>query len=1069
MVQTVSETIVELLKGKARYQNGQQWRQKSGRLVTKINGKIVPVKKGRNKKSAEDDAIHHHAAETHEEEKKKIKKVKDGKKPAKEKNEIQRTGKKEGGVKSYHQALKEHQATKQSSDPGESAGGEAGGESAAGADDGAVSSGKYRARGKEILVARPELTQYPKKNHLSPELTKGLERHQLDGVNLGIENYDSGEKGYFNADGTGAGKTRQLLALAGHYAPRTTDPVLIVTKNANIIKQNFTDDAKAMGLKVNPVSHPDQMKPGMINICTYAALSKMARRVSVADEKLGELAKEAWKYKSAKEFTDAIGIDQLNPNAAYNIFSHTGYAKVMQANYKENPDTLVQKTFEDFWNFSHGKNRKVNFQWSAQGMKNQKAMGNDVANVHVSDAKKTGMVLYDEAHMLMNQDSGQSENGLAMMDASDRVGLFTATPMDKPEHVHYLCNAFGLDYNKVLSYCGYATDNRGNVKTTNMPLEARMNAIGNLFMNLTHEGKMVKREVSLKNMSLKAHMVPMAEEDQRKYNEAEAFFQDKIAAAGGGPAAMNVAGQATLSMRRLNESFKIKHIVSKAIDDLKKGKQAILFLENVGEKGKAFKLHKESKLEFASSVDTAIQEFQERLKEHPELAHIKIAEYHGQMAAGARKQAQKDFQSGKSHVFITTPKSGGTGINLDDITGNAPRAVHIGTAPYSANEFIQQLGRANRLTTKSKTEINMHMTDTAADDKNVGTMIDKVKTLGAAVSGDYESLRVPDKSVANLPGMAGADQIGDVWDAPQRPFIRVDTNHFKKQPMQKSFREFLTEMAAWYGAQRMMMKAYIQVGPQGGHFYATKEGHKVYVSQNSHPFHGEISQANHPDLVTNAILKIDVAHRKGMIPDEDVKTLFGHADSRMRALMSAKVKHEAKVRDQRVSVAVQKRQTTEDARKERKAKVEGKLRKRIERAKGRIAVYKERSEKLKLAHAHYTKNRLDNSRALQDMEPKMVELRAKADKLRGYKESMPSTHPQYPKLVQAIKNHTAEAKEFLPKYNAAKQAVTDADAKLSRILELHNKGQGVMRAYAQSAREDIDTMRKSLLSDANEH
>ena len=37
-----------------------------------------------------------------------------------------------------------------------------------------------------------------------------------------------------------------------------------------------------------------------------------------------------------------------------------------------------------------------------------------------------------------------------------------------------------------------------------------------------------------------------AELAQRKYNEAEAFWDDKLEAAGGGPARMNVAGQMTL-------------------------------------------------------------------------------------------------------------------------------------------------------------------------------------------------------------------------------------------------------------------------------------------------------------------------------------------------------------------------------------------------------------------------------------------------------------------------------------------------------------------------------------------
>ena len=68
--------IADMLKGKARYQEGQVWQQKNGAWVTKKNGKIIKVKKGRKKKKVEEVA-EHHAAVAHEDEKKNIKKVKD--------------------------------------------------------------------------------------------------------------------------------------------------------------------------------------------------------------------------------------------------------------------------------------------------------------------------------------------------------------------------------------------------------------------------------------------------------------------------------------------------------------------------------------------------------------------------------------------------------------------------------------------------------------------------------------------------------------------------------------------------------------------------------------------------------------------------------------------------------------------------------------------------------------------------------------------------------------------------------------------------------------------------------
>lgn len=78
---------------------------------------------------------------------------------------------------------------------------------------------------------------------------------------------------------------------------------------------------------------------------------------------------------------------------------------------------------------------------------------------------------------------------------------------------------------------------------------------------------------------------------------------------------------------------------------------------------------------------------------------------------------------------------------------------------------------------------------------------------------------------------------------------------------------------------------------------------------------------------------------------------------------------------------------------------------------------------------------------------------------------MQLSHPQYGNLIAAIQKHSAKVKEVLPHYEAAKKGIAESDAKMQRILELHNKGRGAIRSYTQAAKEDIDTMRKSLIAD----
>lgn len=1050
--------IADMLKGKARYQEGQVWQQKNGAWVTKKNGKIIKVKKGRKKKKK--DVAADHAAAAHEEEKQTTKKVEnDGKKkPKSEVSEAKPKGKKHKTLKEQYA---EHQQLQQATNPDKDSGGAGAGDisASAGNDSGALSSKSYSASGKELIVGRADLSQLPKKNYLDGSVLKGMHKHQADAVNLQIEAYENGSPSFLNADGTGAGKTTEILGVASHFAKNSTDPMLIVTKNSNIIRDSFTKDAARMGLKINHVNHPDEMKSGAINICTYSAMSKMARRVSVADDKLGALAKIAWQHKDAQSYADAIGASGLTPEAAYGMFSHTGYAKTFMDNYYKDQSTCVQKAFADFHAYAMGKNRKVNFQLSSKAMKEQAKRGNIVKNHTVSDAKKTSAVLFDEAHELKNSDSGQSENGLAMMDASGKSGLFSATPLDKPEHMHYIAHAFGLEYEKVLGYAGYSVDNKGNT-TTNMPIEERMNLLGNVFNNLTKNGQMVKREVSLKNMELTSHVVDMDESDQRTYNEAEAFWKEKLEMAGGGPARMNVAGQMTLAMRRLNESFKVKHITAKAIEDLKAGRQAILFFDNVGEKEKKMKLHKDHTMEYDSSINMARAHFAEELKKHPDLAHVKIAEFHGQMSAGARRAAQREFQEGKSHVFITTPKSGGTGINLDDITGNAPRSIHVATAPYSANEFIQILGRGNRVTTKSKLKVHLHVTDTSADDKNVEALVKKTKTLGASVSGDYAALKVPDKHVAQLPGMAGYEEIGDQWDSPDRPYIPMNLDSFKKEVM-KSLRAMLLSMAL-SAMQTPMLKAYTQVGPQGGHYHISHSGKRVYESEAGHSMHKEISAVTNPDHVGKHILKMDSLNSKGALSDRDMQALMTHASNHMKSLLSAKAGKENKAREERAQVAVHKRQTTESARKERKQRIQQTLAKRIRRVKRRAALYEQQTGKIK---DHYRKlqTHLESQKTkMSELEPQYAKLKARAIELRGFQERIKHTHPQYPNLVAAIKKHAENVGKVIPAYKATKEQIGKVEARMTQLREAYGKGQRVMRAYAKTEKEALEGLQKSL-------
>jgi len=78
-----------------------------------------------------------------------------------------------------------------------------------------------------------------------------IDENQRLAVNLAVEAFTSDKKGFMLADGTGVGKTRIELVAAEEWRKKSNKPVLIVTKNKQIIAGSFTADAKSLGINLD--------------------------------------------------------------------------------------------------------------------------------------------------------------------------------------------------------------------------------------------------------------------------------------------------------------------------------------------------------------------------------------------------------------------------------------------------------------------------------------------------------------------------------------------------------------------------------------------------------------------------------------------------------------------------------------------------------------------------------------------------------------------------------------------------------------------------------------------------
>jgi hypothetical protein len=135
---------------------------------------------------------------------------------------------------------------------------------------------------ERIVTARAEHTQHADESVIPDDLKPHLDEHQRQGAAAGIASMEK-IGGFLNADGTGAGKTRQALTVASHFA-KQGKRVVIVTK-AETIKQDWKKntfggsygfDSKAMGIPLDLV-RDGNVKPGKIGITTYQNLSDVDR------------------------------------------------------------------------------------------------------------------------------------------------------------------------------------------------------------------------------------------------------------------------------------------------------------------------------------------------------------------------------------------------------------------------------------------------------------------------------------------------------------------------------------------------------------------------------------------------------------------------------------------------------------------------------------------------------------------------------------------------------------------------------------------------------------------------
>lgn len=405
-------------------------------------------------------------------------------------------------------------------------------------------------------------------------------------------------------------------------------------------------------------------------------------------------------------------------------------------------------------------------------------------------------LIFDEAHAMKN-DSVRSRHAMEAVAKATKVMYMSATPADKAEHIYYLAPIGimeGKSTEDQLRHLGLKVTSKDQYVKVNgvltkqkvirwsvdpkVPVSERRKRFNELFDRMTSAGRMIKREISLEGVHIQVLNLTLPPEAHQLQSDIvdkalEVWEKESWKELSGLQRAIVLGHQ-----RRQQEPFKIAAAVMLAKRELAAGRQVVLFIHRVNESEVGFNKKVRNPLGGESiTVRETLMSSEGTAKTLRDALHEAgihdIAEIHGNSDQNSL-DAMADFQSGKKRVTIATIESGGTGINLDDIVGNAPRSMIVVTAPFDAVGNVQAAGRIWRLKTLSGANMFYLLGDTKIDQWNFGIIGGKMQTLGAVVEGQVGKLNIdnPDAVITDL----FEEQVEDPGEneGPVGPFPKMD-------------------------------------------------------------------------------------------------------------------------------------------------------------------------------------------------------------------------------------------------------------------------------------------------------
>lgn len=220
------------------------------------------------------------------------------------------------------------------------------------------------------------------------------------------------------------------------------------------------------------------------------------------------------------------------------------------------------------------------------------------------------------------------------------------------------------------------------------------------------------------------------------------------------------------ALKRVPESFKANtQLINQIAQDLKDGKQVILYSINVEKKGLSFEIMTPDGEVKKINRPVFIEQMKKKLGD-------KGIEFGVITGAEKNRAASVDrFQNGDLKVLLIN-ESGTTGINLNDTFGNAPRKLYIAGALPNAIQLEQVKGRVSRINNASPAEVVYVSVNSNAEVKNREKLLGKVAILNSILTGQQL-----DAAVESQEAKVRIEQ--EVAETPKGPFIEQEPGDSK--------------------------------------------------------------------------------------------------------------------------------------------------------------------------------------------------------------------------------------------------------------------------------------------------